>query len=115
MDTLEIQQMLDALDELQAQRTVLAAPLQEKITTLTAERDHLTMDLDESITTLTADIKAAVLDLGNSVKATHLHAVWSKPRVSWDTKSLDGYAVAHPELFAFRKEGKPSVSIRACR
>ena len=114
MDTLEIQRMLDALDELQAQKIILATPLQEKITALTAERDQLTMNLDESIMTLTANIKGAVLDLGKSVKATHLQAVWSKPRVSWDTKSLDGYAVAHPELFAFRKEGIPSVSIRAC-
>ncbi len=39
-------------------------------------------------------------------------AVWSKGRETWDTKSLDGYALAHPEIASLRKVGDPSVSIR---
>ncbi len=39
-------------------------------------------------------------------------AIYSKGRMSWDGKRLDGYATAHPEILAFRSEGQPSVSIR---
>jgi hypothetical protein len=34
-----------------------------------------------------------------------------KGRVSWDTKALDGYAVAHPEIEKLRIEGAPTVRI----
>lgn len=68
--------------------------------------------VDENIARLTEEIKADVLQIGSTVKGDHMMAVWSKGRVSWDTKSLDGYVVAHPEVAQFRKEGEPSVSIR---
>jgi hypothetical protein len=68
--------------------------------------------VDENIARLTEEIKADVLQIGSTVKGDHMMAVWSKGRVSWDTKSLDGYVVAHPEVAQFRKEGGPSVSIR---
>ena len=36
-----------------------------------------------------------------------------KPRVKWDTKALEGFATAHPELAALKTEywAKPSVII----
>ena len=58
------------------------------------------------------EVKRAVLEHGSSVKHAGLHAVWKKGRVKWNTKGLDGYAVAHPEILGFRSEGNPSVSIR---
>lgn len=60
-------------------------------------------------------IKAGVLVLGRTVKGVGAQAIWIKPRVSWDTKALSGYAAAHPEIDQFRKVGKPSVSIRRAR
>lgn len=39
-------------------------------------------------------------------------ASYGQLRVSWDTKALDGYAAAHPEIQQFRIEGLPSVSVR---
>ena len=44
-----------------------------------------------------------------------LQVVYTKPRVTWDAKALDGYAVDHPELFAFRKEGNAGASVRAMK
>lgn len=35
-----------------------------------------------------------------------------KPRVYWDSKALDGYAAAHPEILQFRTEKMPNPSIR---
>jgi len=52
------------------------------------------------------------ISVGESVKGSHLQVVYSSPRVTWDTKGLDGYAIAHPEITIFRREGKPSASIR---
>jgi len=50
------------------------------------------------------------LDKLSQVKSA---AVFSHGRVSWDTSSLDQYAKTHPEIGSFRKEGNPSVSLRA--
>lgn len=65
-----------------------------------------------AVSALEGDIKYGVAALGASVKGSALHAVYSQGRVTWDTRALDGYMVAHPELGEFRRRGKPSVSIR---
>ena len=36
-------------------------------------------------------------------------------KTSWDGKLLEGYAVAHPEILAARKVGKPTVSFRTVK
>jgi hypothetical protein len=78
-----------------------------------AEYDPLLDAATENANTITQAIKAAVIENGATVKGAHLMAVYSKPRVTWDGKILDGYAVAHPEINAARKVGEPSVSIRS--
>lgn len=62
-----------------------------------------------------SEVKRLAAIYGESVRGAYLQAVYSKPRVVWDSKALDGYALAHPELFAFRREGEPSVSIKAVK
>jgi len=57
-------------------------------------------------------INKAVLESGGSIKGEKLQAVFSKGRITWDAKSLSGYALAHPEINELKKVGKPSVSIR---
>lgn len=113
---------LDRLAELQAhleiarlnKEAVIAKaiePVREKLDSM-----GLAMQVIESdIAALDAEIRAEVLAAGTTAKGTSLICTWNKPRVSWDTKGLDGYAVAHPELNAFRKEGEPSVTIKAVR
>ena len=59
---------------------------------------------------LEGEIRAAVLETGATIESDHLQAVWKKGRVSWDSGRLAGYAVAHPEILALRKEGAPTVS-----
>jgi hypothetical protein len=126
---------LDQLDEFQAQKALIDLDKQKLIDDLynrlytpeirqalddikKAEADINTEfaikseAVDENIAKLTAEIKNDVLQLGGTVKGEHMMAVWSKGRVSWDTKALDGVVALHPELAQFRKEGEPSVSIR---
>ena len=120
----EIKTMLEKLAEYRAaidvvlleKQALIAAILTDEIKAQLAEIDdefsEKTHAASAAAGELEEQIKQAVTEFGQSVKGEFLHAVFSKGRVSWDTKSLDGYAAAHPELMTFRKEGQPSVGIR---
>ena len=91
---------------------VLTPEIKEKLAEIDAEFDPKIEEISQEKAALEAEIKQEVLEAGRTVKGTYHSFVWSKPRVSWDTKALDGYAAAHPEIQAFRAEGAPSVSVR---
>lgn len=121
---MDIREKLNRLAELEAQADVLRLHFQglrdavltqeqrEQLADIDAEQQTALDAIKGGIDSLTAEIKAEVVGMGATVKGDHLQAVWTKGRVSWDTKALDGYAAGHPELLPFRKEGDPSVSIR---
>ena len=56
--------------------------------------------------------KALVVEHGATIKGQFMQVSYTKPRVTWNAQALDGYAINHPELFAFRTESNPSASIR---
>lgn len=91
---------------------VLTPEIKEKLAEIDAEIDPKIDELSQQKAELESEIKQEVLEAGQTVKGTYHSFVWSKPRVSWDTKALDGYAAAHPEIQRFRAEGAPSVSVR---
>ncbi len=91
---------------------VLTPEIKEKLAEIDAEFEPKIDTLSQEKSMLEAEIKQEVLSAGRTVKGTYHSFVWSKPRVSWDTKALDGYAAAHPEIAQFRAEGAPSVSVR---
>jgi len=91
---------------------VLTPEIKEKLAEIDAEFDPKAEDISQQKSMLEAEIKQEVLEAGRTIKGTYHSFVWSKPRVSWDTKALDGYAAAHPEIQQFRIEGSPSVSVR---
>ena len=104
--------------ELQQDEAIKAAYTPELIKTLAYIEEEFSGRLEivnNKIDDLQAEIRIDVLEFGSTVNATYLQAVWNKGRVSWNTKGLDGYMVAHPELEQFRRQGKPSVSIRERR
>lgn len=125
LSEVEIKLMLDRLAEFQAQldsvtlekQAVLDEIYTPEVKARIAEVESTFAvkieGVAENIATLEAEIKQAVITAGATVKGSFLQAVFTKGRVSWDTKSLDGYAVAHPELLSLRKVGEPSVSLRA--
>ena len=124
MDETVIKQKLDTLAEYHAQRdaislqkqelidTILTPEIKAKIAEIEAEFAGKAEASNQNASVIEAEIKDAIKELGGSVKATYLHAVWAKGRISWDNKAMDGYAVDHPEILFMRKEGDPSVSIR---
>lgn len=95
--------------------SVIPADIKAKLAEIDAEFDPKIAELNQTKAILEAQIKEQVLIAGQTVKGSLHQFVFSKPRVSWDTKLLDGYAMAHPEILRFRKEGNPSVSVRGVK
>jgi hypothetical protein len=93
---------------------ILTAEIRARLDEIDSREKADTAELEAEALVLTAEIKAEVLAAGKGeYKGAHLQAVWSRGRVSWDDKQLAGYAAAHPEILPFRKEGAPSVAIKA--
>lgn len=112
-DLANLQDKLAAIElRFQERRNEILKPVQEALELLEADLEFDTANIHFSIGVLEQAIKEQVIDLGKSVKGAAIHAVYSKPRVTWDSKGLDGFMVAHPEIGAFRKTGQPSVSFR---
>jgi len=114
---------LDELAELQSKRDLLnlqlaealalvMEPIKAQVDAAGAQFGPQLAETDAEIEALTAEIRADVLAHGETVKGTRLIATWNKGRTSWDTRKLDGYAAAHPEIAVFKTVGEPSVSIR---
>ncbi len=121
---LDITKLLDQYGDLTAhydairigaevKRAEIMRPVQDDLDALEAETTPALAEIQNAINDISAEIKAAVASGGQSVKGGRFQAVYTKGRVSWDTKALDGYAAAHPEIQQFKKVGEPSVSIRA--
>ena len=101
------QGLLDWLDILATKRYILDA----KKAQFEADNAGLIGEIEE----IEANVKEAVLAKGETVKGSQMAAVWNKGKTSWDEKLLEGYAVAHPEILAARKVGKPTVSFRTVK
>ena len=86
--------------------------IRESLADLEAEFTMRDAAIALNIEELEKEIRQLVLAHRESVKCTHLHAVWSKPRVNWDAKGLDRYAAQHPDVLVFRSEGNASVALR---
>lgn len=110
-DVLEIQDLLDVLGELYAQRAAVVGPLPAQIAELQAQVTALTAAVDARIDAVQKAVKQAVATHGATVESSRVRATYIKPRITWDGKRLEGYAAAHPEIKVFRKEGKPSVRL----
>ena len=121
MNTIE---KLDQLAELESQEDAIklhydelrrkAVPdeIRQALDDIAAEEQTALNALSEGILKLRDEIKADVVHGGASVKANHIHAVYNKGRISWNTKGLEGLMVAFPELAKMRKEGNPYVTFR---
>lgn len=90
----------------------IPADVRQAIADIHAEYDQIIADINAAVGVLESQVKDAVIQHGATVKADNLMAVYVSGRVSWDDKGLNGYALAHPEITTFRKQGEPSVTIR---
>lgn len=93
-------------------REAMPVEVKQKMDDINAEFSPKLEAVANTISNMEKGIKDSVLSIGEAAKGEFLQAVFIKGRVSWDTKGLDGYAVAHPEILVFKKTGEPSVSIK---
>ena len=91
---------------------VITPEIKAQLENIDREIDPIIEKFNARVAELADLIKAEVIAAGQTISGEHHQAVYSKPRVSWDSKGLEGYAVAHPEILVFRSEGNPSVSLR---
>ena len=97
----ELMQKIDLLAEKKAVFEALRADWESTQSGLIAE-----------IKTLSDEISAQILLKGETVSTEKMSAIYVKGKTTWDGKLLEGYAVAHPEILAAKKIGKPTVSFR---
>ncbi len=98
--------------EIQAKIEEIERKYQAQIEDLDAEYAGKSEAVDANITRLENEIRDDVKSHGSTVKGQYLMAVYSKGRVSWDSKKLDGMMIILPQLAEARKESEPSVAIR---
>ena len=106
-----LRERLDALADLRVLRKRQVLDLQAKINTLETEIAARTQLISSTIATLEETIKTECLRRQRSTKGARLQVVYSRAQTIWNGKGLDGYAVAHPEINQFKKDGKPSAKI----
>lgn len=94
---------------------IMTPEIRDQLAEIDAEFDPKVAELNMTLSILEAQIKEQVLIAGQTVKGSLHQFVFSKPRVSWDGKGLDGFMAAHPEIEHFRKVGSPSVSVRGVK
>ena len=90
----------------------LPAEYGERVSEIEQEFEQKEETARRNIESLAAEIRADTLAFGRSVRGMDYQAVWCKGRVSWDDLALRVYARVHSEILPFRKEGRPSISIR---
>lgn len=77
-----------------------------------AERDfeHSHKNVYDMINSMKDELKEEILKRGSTQKSQCLEARWVKGKTSWKSSLLEGLALAHPEIYAAKTVGKPSVS-----
>lgn len=107
-----VMDLLDTKATIEHRMSEVTADIDAQIADLSAIRDAMVSEDARQLEEVEEEIKASVLSIGVTVTGKEYKAVYSDGRVTWDTKGLDGYAVAHPEISAFKREGKKYVYIR---
>lgn len=109
---MEITDMLDLLAELTKQKDIIERPFRANILDLENRMKSVTSALDSDIENVKRQIEEVVLERGDTVKSSKMMAVYYKGKVSWDTKKLEGLALAHPEIEKCKSIGKAYVQYR---
>jgi hypothetical protein len=114
LEDLHARRQLAVTEHVEAVKEIIPADIRANIEALNADYDSTMEEINDAIRAAEDRVKQAVLKAGETVKGTRYHAIWSKPRVSWDDKRLEEYFRANDPnaLDRMRKVGKPSVSIR---
>ncbi len=93
-------------------RDEILKAVQAELDALEAEYEPLLEAARENVSKLEGEIKNDVLLGGQTVTTDVYQAIYMRGRISWDNDGINNYARTHPEVLKYRKEGRPTVSIR---
>jgi hypothetical protein len=108
----DINNMLDRVAEIMTHKAKIEHPYREAIANLEEGMKSDTQSLDMELTYLKQQIEEIVLEQGSTMRSDKMMAVYYKGKVSWDSKLLEGLALAYPEIEKCRSFGKPYVQYR---
>ena len=97
----------------ESKRAEILKQIQAELDALDSEYRPVLESVEENIATLENEIKTDVLMYGESISGGSYRASYTQGRLSWDNDGMTKYATAHPDVLQFRKQGQPSVSLRA--
>lgn len=97
----------------EARRAEVLRKVQDELDAIEAEFKPALEAAEANTAALEAEIRNDVLLRGESLRGSHYQAVYTKGRVSWDSTGMNEYARDHPDVLKLRKEGQPTVSLRA--
>ena len=101
-----------AQDDYSARRVAILEQVRSHLDALDAEFADRLAATSEVSARLEAEAREAVLAYGESFRHAGIHAVYTKCRVTWDSKGLARYMESHPGVGEFRRVSAPSVSLR---
>ena len=97
----------------EAKKAEVLKKVQAELDALETEYEPLLEAAENNATVLESEIRNDVLLRGQSVVTDVYQAVYMKGRITWDTDGMGKYALAHPDVLQYRKEGQPVVQLRA--
>ena len=91
---------------------VLASIPEEARNKIDEQKKHIENMKTEAFE-IAATVKDQIIEIGKTVTVEGMaSAIYVKGRTSWDSKLLEGLAIAIPELEKAKKVGNPSVRIK---
>lgn len=95
-----------------AKREAIPPEVQAELDAIEAEYAPSFGRMNIDIAETENEIKAAVAKHGATVSAAGIMAQYSKGRVTYDSKRLDGLALAFPQINECKKTGDPYVVLK---
>lgn len=103
---------LAAQREYAFRRLDVMAAVQPQLDAIDAEMTPRLKQLAERMAAAELAVRQAVLAFGRSHYRGRVKATYYRPRVTFDNKGLQEYAVTHPEIERFKKVGNPTVALK---
>lgn len=125
MDSQMIERRLEALAKMQqvraaallayqeARQSIIPPDVQAALADVDAEYTTMFQRMDVDIADVEQQVKAAVVTHGTTVSAAGIMAQFNKGRTTYDSKRLDGLALAYPAINECRKVGDPYVVLKS--
>lgn len=109
---MDIHNLLMQLRQLHDERAEEIADLEAQLAPIRNRIEHLRKPMEKLETAIREEaLRTAYSGESHGVKVSYRKGY---TRTSWDSKKLEGYAMAHPEILGARKEStiKPNASVK---